>query len=136
MNDLKRCTNIVEDTLEEEKYNTLKRFFESHIEQDNYDKLKDGYVVLDTSSNICYFKKITLEKFIKKNAARMFNTTTDALRLLGCRRKDYHEGEKNIWHVTLPEFISHESIQQQVKDKVTELDESYHDKFRESKKDI
>ena len=119
-----------EDTLEEEKYNTLKRFFESHIEQDNYDKLKDGYVVLDTSSNICYFKKITLDKFIKKNAVRMFNTTTDALRLLGCRRKDYHEGEKNIWHVTLPEFISHESLQQQTKEKVTELDESYHDKFR------
>ena len=66
----------------------------------------------------------------------MFNTTTDALRLLGCRRKDYHEGEKNIWHVTLPEFISHESLQQQTKEKVTELDESYHDKFRESKKDI
>ena len=42
----------------------------------------------------------------------MFNTTTDALRLLGCRRKDYHEGEKNIWHVTLPEFISHEIIKQ------------------------
>ena len=44
----------------------LKKFFESHIEQDNYDKLKDGYVVLDTSSNICYFKKITFEKFRAK----------------------------------------------------------------------
>tara|TARA_Y100000004_G_scaffold194277_1_gene258497 strand:- start:184 stop:1320 length:1137 start_codon:yes stop_codon:yes gene_type:complete len=119
-----------EDTLEEEKYNTLKKFFESHIEQDNYDKLKDGYVVLDTSSNVCYFKKITLDKFIKKNASRMFNTTTDALRLLGCKRKDYYEGEKNIWFVTLPEFISHESIQTKPKDKVTELDEAYHDKFR------
>ena len=66
---------------EEEKYNTLKKFFESHIEQDNYDKLKDGYVVLDTSSNICYFKKITLDKFIKKNAARIFNTTTEVLQV-------------------------------------------------------
>ena len=119
-----------EDTLEEEKYNTLKKFFESHIEQDNYDKLKDGYVVLDTTSNVCYFKKITLDKFIKKNASRMFNTTTDALRLLGCKRKDYHEGEKNIWFVTLPEFISHESIKPKTKDNVTELDEEYHDKFR------
>ncbi len=127
-----------EDTLEEEKYNTLKKFFESHIEQDNYDKLKDGYVVLDTSTNVCYFKKITLDKFIKKNASRMFNTTTDALRLLGCKRKDYYEGEKNIWFVTLPEFISHESIQAKPKDKVTELDEAYHDKFRatETESDI
>ena len=87
-------------------------------------------MVLDTSSNVCYFKKITLDKFIKKNASRMFNTTTDALRLLGCKRKDYYEGEKNIWFVTLPEFISHESIQTKPKDKVTELDEAYHDKFR------
>jgi hypothetical protein len=121
-----------EDTLEEEKYNTLKKFFESHIEQDNYDKLKDGYVVLDTTDNICYFKKITLDKFIKKNAARIFNTTTDALRLLGCKRKDYYEGEKNIWYVTLPEFISHETLKQKPKEKVTELDDSYHGKFRHS----
>ena len=126
-----------EDTVEEEKYNTLKKFFESHIEQDNYERLKDGYVVLDTNTNTCYFKKITLDKFIKKNAVRIFNTTTDALRLLGCRRKDYHEGEKNIWHVTLPEFISHEIIKQKPKEKVTELDEEYHDKFRttETKRD-
>ena len=87
-------------------------------------------MVLDTTSNVCYFKKITLDKFIKKNASRMFNTTTDALRLLGCKRKDYHEGEKNIWFVTLPEFISHESIKPKTKDNVTELDEEYHDKFR------
>ena len=100
------------------------------INTSEFNKLKDGYVVLDTSSNICYFKKITLDKFIKKNAARIFNTTTDALRLLGCRRKDYHEGEKNIWHVTLPEFISHESIKPKTKDQITELDEAYHDKFR------
>jgi len=121
-----------EDTLEEEKYNTLKKFFESHIEQDNYDKLKDGYVVLDTKDNVCYFKKITLDKFIKKQGAKIFNTTSDALRLLGCSRKDYHEGEKNIWYVTLPEFISHETIKQKPKEKekVTELDEEYYEKFK------
>jgi|TARA_A100001391_G_scaffold20028_1_gene11009 hypothetical protein len=119
-----------EDTLEEEKYNMLKKFFESHIEQDNYDKLKDGYVVLDTKDNVCYFKKITLDKFIKKQGAKIFNTTSDALRLLGCSRKDYHEGEKNIWYVTLPEFISHETIKQKPKEKVTELDEEYYDKFK------
>ena len=66
----------------------------------------------------------------------MTGVLTCALPILGCKRKDYHEGEKNIWFVTLPEFISHESIQQQVKDKVTELDESYHEKFRESKTDL
>ena len=87
-------------------------------------------MVLDTKDNVCYFKKITLDKFIKKQGAKIFNTTSDALRLLGCSRKDYHEGEKNIWYVTLPEFISHETIKQKPKEKVTELDEEYYDKFR------
>ncbi len=28
--------------------------------------LKDGYVVLDSKTNLCYFKKITLDKFLKR----------------------------------------------------------------------
>ena len=46
-----------EDTLGEEKYNFLKKFFESHIEEDDFDKLQDNYVVLDSKTNVCYFKK-------------------------------------------------------------------------------
>ena len=46
------------DTVEEERYSVLKDFFESHIEQDKFEKLKDGYVVLDSKTNICFFRKV------------------------------------------------------------------------------
>tara|TARA_A100001391_G_scaffold6115_1_gene3887 strand:- start:1943 stop:3517 length:1575 start_codon:yes stop_codon:yes gene_type:complete len=121
-----------EDTLEEERYTVLKDFFESHIEQDKYDKLKDGYVVLDSKSNLCHFKKLTLDRFLKKKANGVFNTTADALRMLNCKRKDYHEGEKNVWYVEMPDFVNHQAIKKKVNDKqVSEMDEQYHtDKFR------
>ena len=122
--------HIYADTLEEERYSVLKNFFESHIEQDKYDKLKDGYVVLDSKTNTCYFKKLTLDKFIKKNAGKIFNTTADALRLLGCRRKDYHEGEKNVWSVEMPEFVNHQAIKPKTSKTESEMDDSYHEKFR------
>lgn len=126
--------HMYSDTLEEERYSVLKDFFESHIEQDKFDKLKDGYVVLDSKSNLCYFKKLTLDKFLKKNAARVFNTTADALRLLNCKRKDYHEGEKNIWSVEMPEFVNHQAIRTKPKETTSEMDDSYHtDKFRSPK---
>jgi hypothetical protein len=118
--------------LEEERYTVLKDFFESHIEQDKYDKLKDGYVVLDSKSNLCHFKKLTLDRFLKKKANGVFNTTADALRMLNCKRKDYHEGEKNVWYVEMPDFVNHQAIKKKVNDKqVSEMDEQYHtDKFR------
>ena len=123
-----------EDTLEEERYKVLKDFFESHVEQDKFTKLKDGYVVLDSKTNICYFKKITLDQFLKKKAAKVFNTTADAIRLLGCKRKDYHEGEKNVWHVEMPDFVNHQAIKFKTNNKdLTEMDDKYHDKFRHSK---
>ena len=117
--------------MEEERYSVLKDFFESHIEQDKFDKLKDGYVVLDSKSNICYFKKLTLDKFLKKHASRTFNTTADALRMLNCKRVDYKEGEKNVWYVDMPNFVNHQSIKKyKTKDETSEMDERYHDKFR------
>jgi hypothetical protein len=120
------------DTLEEERYSVLKDFFESHIEQDKFDKLKDGYVVLESKSNICYFKKLTLDKFLKKNGSKMFNTTADALRIIGCKRKDYHEGEKNVWCVEMPDFVNHQMIKAKPKDEVSEMDDDYHaTKFKE-----
>jgi len=127
--------HLYEDTVEEERYRVLKDFFESHIEQDKFDKLKDGYVVLDSKSNICYFKKITLSNFLKKKANGVFNTPADALRLLECKRKDYHEGEKNIWWVKMPDFVSHQAIKSKSKTKhaVSEIDDDYHAKFRTGK---
>jgi len=41
----------------------LKKFFESHIEEDDFEKLQDNYVVLDSKTNICYFKKLLLRNF-------------------------------------------------------------------------
>ena len=122
--------HVYADTLEEERYSLLKDFFESHIEQDKFDKLKDGYVVLDSKSNVCYFKRLTLDKFIKKNATKVFNTTADALRLLGCERKDYHEGEKNVWTVEMPEFVNHQALKPKTKETESEMDDSFHNKFR------
>jgi len=127
------------DTLEEERYSVLKDFFESHIEQDKFDKLKDGYVVLDSKSNHCHFKKLTLDKFLKKSGSKAFNTTADALRLLGCKRKDYHEGEKNIWSVEMPDFVNHQAIKTKPKEETSEMDDDYHtNKFRspQAQKDI
>tara|TARA_R110000787_G_scaffold133719_1_gene246147 strand:+ start:4335 stop:5915 length:1581 start_codon:yes stop_codon:yes gene_type:complete len=122
-----------EDTLEEERYQALKDFFESHMEQDKFDKLKDGYVILDSKTNFCYFKKITLDRFLKKSGTRIFASTTDAIRLLGCSRKDYHEGEKNVWCVEMPTFVTHRLVKQKIKDKPSEMDDDYHKKFRDSK---
>jgi len=124
--------HLYEDTVEEERYRVLKDFFESHIEQDKFNKLKDGYVVLDSKTNICYFKKITLSNFLKKKANGIFNTPADALRLLECKRKDYHEGEKNIWWVEMPEFVNHHAIKSKATNKkiISEIDDDYHAKFR------
>jgi len=122
-----------EDTLEEERYQALKDFFESHMEQDKFDKLKDGYVILDSKTNFCYFKKITLDRFLKKSGTRVFASTTEAIRLLGCSRKDYHEGEKNVWCVEMPTFVTHKTIKQKVVNKPSEMDDDYHRKFRDSK---
>ena len=121
------------DTIEEKKYLLLKNFFESHLEQDKFNKLKDSYIVLDSKTNICYFKKYTLDNFIKKDNTKSFNTTHDALRMLGCKRKDYHEGEKNVWYVEMPEFVRHESVKEKTKEVITEMDDEYHRKFRSSK---
>ena len=126
--------HLYTDTVEEERYSVLKDFFESHIEQDKFNKLKDGYVVLDSKSNVCFFKKLTLDRFLKKHASRTFATTAEALRMLKCRRTDYKEGEKNVWYVEMPEFVNHQSIRKTIdKNEKSEMDESYHDRFRPTK---
>jgi len=116
------------DTIEEEKYNTLKSFFEKTIEEDDFSKLKDGYVVLDSKTRICYFKRSTLEYYIKAHATKIFSSTMDALHYLGCERHEYYEGEKNIWYVQMPEFINHVEIKtpKNTKKEPTELDDEYH----------
>ena len=70
----------------------------------------------------------------KKKANGIFNTTADALRLLKCERKDYYEHEKNVWYVEMPDFVNHQAIKTKMKeDTLNEMDDGYHDKFRNSK---
>mgnify|MGYP003145425265 CR=1 FL=1 len=121
------------DTIEEEKYIILKAFFEETLEEDDFSKLKDGYVVLDSKTKICYFKKSTLENHLKKRK-QVFNNTMDALHYLGCERHEYHEGEKNIWYVQMPDFVDHTNIKSTTTNTsktTTELDDEFHTgKFR------
>ena len=128
------------DTIEEEKYDVLKAFFEQTIEQDDFEKLKDGYVVLDSKTNMCYFKRSTLNNWLSRPGNKKFKNTMEAFQLLGCQRHDYFEGVQNVWYVTMPEFVNHVKIKQTTKKKTTtELDDEFHTgKFRtkESKKPI
>jgi hypothetical protein len=119
-----------EDTLDEEKYNFLKKFFESHIEEDSFEKLQDNYVILDSKTNTCFFKKITFEKFLGNN--KTFKSATEALNLLGCTRLDYHEGVKNVWSVQMPKFVDYKKvIDNNSKQTVSEMDDDFHTgKFR------
>ena len=57
----------------------------------------------------------------------------EALHYLGCERHEYWEGEKNIWYVQMPEFVSHVGISRtkNTKKETTEVDDEYHTgKFR------
>jgi len=114
-----------EDTLGEEKYNFLKKFFESHIEEDDFDKLQDNYVVLDSKTNVCYFKKITFEKFLGND--KTFKSAAEAMHLLGCERIDYHEGVKNVWSVEMPKFVDYKKVTKPKQTKaVSEMDDEFH----------
>jgi len=118
------------DTLDEEKYNFLKKFFESHIEEDDFEKLQDNYVVLDSKTNICYFKKITFEKFLGSD--KTFKSASEALNLLSCSRLDYHEGVKNVWSVMMPKFVDYKVAEKKETNQTpSEMDDAFHTgKFR------
>ena len=123
-----------EDNIGEQRYSFLKKFFENHIEEDDFKKLKDNYVVLDSETNICYFKRITFENFLGKN--KVFRSANEAFNLLGCERLDYHpgSGEKNVWYVTMPKFVDYKSAAPEPtkkKNEPSEMDDEFHTgKFR------
>ena len=124
-----------EDTMEEQQYKILKEFFESHIEEDTFEKLNDGYVYIDKKSNDCYFKKSTLQDFLDKRK-KIFNSTQEAMRFLNCERLDYFNGAKNIWKVKLPKFVDYVKPIKEVKKQdntLSEFDNEFHTgKFRDS----
>lgn len=122
-----------DDIVEDERYQTLKDFFEDKIEQDDFDKLKDGYIVLDSKTSICYFTRATIDKWLKDKKSKVFNSTIDALRLLNCTRLEYHKGVKNVWNTLMPKFINHQAIKKSngKANNVSEMDDDYHTgKFR------
>ena len=126
-----------DDRMEEEQYNILKGFFESTIEVDEFAKLKDGYVVLDSKTNLCYFKQTTLENFLTKSGNKnKFNSTLEAIRLLKCEKHENFKKERNVWYVAMPEFETYKEFKTKAKPVKTmsELDDEYHTgKFRVGK---
>jgi len=117
-----------EETLTEEQYNILKGFFESHVEEDAAEKLKDKYVTIDKDDGMCYFKKSTLTSFLDKGK-RIFNNTQEALNLLGCERVEYYKKQKNVWKVKMPDFVNYRDIKKKTpkgKEPVSELEDEYH----------
>ena len=122
-----------EDSVEETRYTVLKQFFESFMTQDNFEKLKDGYIIVekdkDTNKDYCYFKKNTLDKFLKKSN-KDFSNSNEAIKILKCERLDYYKNEKNVWKVEMPDFVKNEKQTMPqtttAQQPLTELDESYH----------
>jgi len=45
------------------QYDILKKFFEDHLEVDDFAKIKDGFVIMDSKTKNCYFKQVTLKNF-------------------------------------------------------------------------
>jgi hypothetical protein len=37
------------------------------------------------------------------------------MKLLGCKKLEYHEGEKNVWCVEMPEFVEYNKIKTKTK---------------------
>lgn len=121
------------DLVEDERYQTLKDFFEDKLEEDDFSKLKDGYIVIDSKTNICYFTRSTIDRWLKDKKSKVFNSTIDALRLLNCTRLEYYMGQKNVWSVLMPKFINYNSTKKTngKTNNLTEMDNEYHTgKFR------
>ena len=55
--------------------------------------------------------------FLQKSGTKSFTNPMAALNLLDCKRIDYHEGEKNVWTVEMPEFVKHKTVKKKENDK-------------------
>ena len=128
-----------EDAIADARYSVLKKFFEIHMVVEDFDELKNGYLVREEieGKTYLYFKKSTLDEFIKKSANKIFSNSLEAIDLLGCIRVDYYKNQKNIWKVEAPDFMNKEKIikkETNTQQPLTELDDAYHAKqFRTPK---
>jgi len=124
--------SVADENIHDLRYTTLKEFFEDTIEVDDYSKLKDGFVVLNSKTNICYFKQITLDKWLASKK-KVFDNTREAMRILNAERQEYHEGVKNVWSVEMPTFVDYQTVKkkQPQQQEISEMDDEYHTgKFR------
>jgi hypothetical protein len=121
-----------EDAIADARYSVLKKFFEIHMVVDDFDELKNGYLVREEveGKTYLYFKKSTLDEFIKKSANKVFSNSLEAIDLLGCIRVDYYKNQKNIWKVEAPDFMNKEKTihkkETNTQQTLTELDDAYH----------
>ena len=98
---------------------------------EDFDELKNGYLVREEveDKTYLYFKKSTLDEFIKKSANKVFSNSLEAIDLLGCIRVDYYKNQKNIWKVEAPDFMNKEKTTKKetnTQQPLTELDDAYH----------
>jgi hypothetical protein len=122
-----------EDVLIDTVYVFKKEFYERNMILDNdFDKVADEYIVTEDikGKDYCYFKRSTLEKFIKKSSSKFFSNAPEALEILKCERLDYYKGHKNLWKMELPDFNKNEkrtNVNVEAKQEtLTELDDAYH----------
>ena len=122
-----------EDVLVDTVYVFKKEFYERNMILDNdFDKVEDEYIVTETidGKDYCYFKRSTLEKFIKKSSNKFFSNAPEALQILGCERLEYYNKHKNLWRMELPDFNKNEkrtNLKVETKQEtLTELDDAYH----------
>jgi len=123
------------DTREEIRHVALKDFFEKTWELDDFSKMDHGYTIRKSDSTLVYFKRSTLDSWIKRNASHLFSSTVEALNFLGCKRHDFFQGVKNVWYVDMPDFEKGKEVKANGSSKKTtsEMDDDYHNKFRTPK---
>ena len=129
-----------EDTLEDTVFSFKKKFFETHLIVDDFDQLKNNYLVREEIDNkdFIYFKKSTLDEFVKRSSNKLFANSQEALQAMQCIKVDYHKNQKNLWKMELPDFKSKKEKETKKEtpkqNTLTELDDEYHaQQFREPK---
>ena len=95
-------------------------------------------ISLRVNKDFIYFKKSTLDEFVKRSSNKLFANSQEALQAMQCLKIDYYKNQKNLWKMELPDFKSkkeNETKKETIKQPtLTELDDEYHaQQFRQPK---
>ena len=119
-----------EDTLADTAFTFKKKFFETHMIVKDFEELKHGYLAEEVENEkvFIFFKKSTLDEFIKKSSLKLFANSQEALQAINAIKVDYHKLQKNLWKMELPDFKNKKqpTKQETQQGKLTELDDEYH----------